>query len=147
MTWASRLEKFGSAFAAVPPASTDAIEHCENTLAVTLPEQLRTLLLHSNGLFDSTECSLIWSVEEIEQKNIEFRAQEAFVELYMPFDHLLFFGDTGGGDQFAVPILGGEIRGQDVFLWNHENDSRTWIAADILQLLDFWASGKLDSWI
>ncbi|MDQ4123150.1 MAG: SMI1/KNR4 family protein [Acidobacteriota bacterium] len=61
----------------------------------------------------------------------------------MPFDSLLFFADAGNGDQFAFRILKGEIRRNDVFVWNHEDDSRTWVASNLKQYLQWWLSGKL----
>jgi hypothetical protein len=61
----------------------------------------------------------------------------------MPFDHLLFFADAGDGDQFAFGILNGEIRNPDIFVWNHENDSRTWVAPSLDVYLEWWINGKL----
>jgi hypothetical protein len=36
--------------------------------------------------------------------NIQFRSNSDFANLYMPFDAVLFFGDDGGGDQYAYGI-------------------------------------------
>ena len=85
----------------------------------------------------------MWSTERIQQDNIEFRTTEDFKDLYMPFDSLLFFADAGNGDQFAFTVLNGEIRRNDIFVWNHENDSRTWAASNLKQYLEWWLSGKL----
>ncbi|MFC8033052.1 hypothetical protein ACFUVU_09590 [Streptomyces griseoincarnatus] len=41
----------------------------------------------------------------------------------MPFDSLLFFGDNGGGDQFALVVA---QERDDVFVWDHETGSRMW---------------------
>lgn len=54
-----------------------------------------------------------------------FRQSVDFRELYMPFDCLLFIADAGNGDQFAYSIVGGAIRRDDIFAWDHENDSRS----------------------
>jgi hypothetical protein len=40
----------------------------------------------------------------------------------------LFFGDNGGGDQFAF-VLRDDRR--DIFVWNHETDSRHWVAGHL----------------
>ncbi len=47
-----------------------------------------------------------------------------FANLYMPFEAMLFFADAdaGNGDQFAFVI---RDRPADVFVWDHETDSRT----------------------
>ncbi|WP_162255066.1 hypothetical protein [Paenibacillus sp. Soil522] len=36
-----------------------------------------------------------------------------------------FFADAANGDQFAFPILNGKIVKKDIYVWNHEDDSRT----------------------
>lgn len=80
---------------------------------------------------------MIWPAAEIERRNREFRANPDFRSLYMPFDHLLFFGDDGGGDQFAFAIdADGEIRKLDVFRWEHESDSRSWFAGRLEQFFE-----------
>jgi hypothetical protein len=61
----------------------------------------------------------------------------------MPFDNLLFFADAGNGDQFAFPIQAGEVRRPDVFCWNHEDDSRIWVAPSLEKYLEWWLTGKL----
>ena len=53
------------------------------------------------------------------------------------------FADAGNGDQFAFPIVGGSIRGTDVFAWDHENDSRSWVAPSLQTYLEGWLSGKI----
>ncbi len=62
-----------------------------------------------------------------------------FAELYMPFDGLVFFSEAGNGDQFAMSLSGN----QDVFVWDHENDSRTWVAPTIMRFLEDWMTGRL----
>ncbi len=53
----------------------------------------------------------------------------------MPFDSLLFFGEAGNGDQFFYRILDGHVRDADVYLWDHETDSRTWGAPSLVAFL------------
>jgi len=62
----------------------------------------------------------------------------------MPFDCLLFFADAGNGNQFAYLILNGEIRRNDVFVWNHENDSRVWVASSMKQFIEWWLNGTIN---
>ena len=54
-----------------------------------------------------------------------------------------FFGDAGNGDQFAYPIQNGKIQRNDIFVWNHEDDSRTWVAPDLKYYIEWWLTGKL----
>ncbi|MEZ5281816.1 MAG: SMI1/KNR4 family protein [Acidimicrobiales bacterium] len=58
----------------------------------------------------------------------------------MPFDPLLFFADTGNGDQFAFVLTPPR---DDIFVWDHETDSRTWAAGSLDQYLQWWADGTL----
>ena len=88
---------------------------------------------------------LVWSVADIKAKanNLKFRNNPNFKKLYMSFDNTLFFGDAGNGDQFAYPICDGVIRRPDIFVWNHENDSRMWIAPSLQRYLEWWLTGRI----
>ena len=55
----------------------------------------------------------------------------------MSVDHLLFFGDRGNGDLVGFPYYSEGVR-NDVFLWNHEDDS--WMNQAV-SLRD-WLKGK-----
>jgi hypothetical protein len=78
-------------------------------------------------------------LERIVTDNLRFRT--SFRDLYMPFQPLLFFADAGNGDQFCFPTTSSGVR-DDVFVWDHENDSRTWYAASLKTYLDSWLTGK-----
>lgn len=81
--------------------------------------------------------AIVWSVEDVRGRNQEFRTLESFKDLYRPFDHLLFFGDDGGGDQFAFPIhADGQIHKQGIFRWKHESDERVWLANCLEQFFE-----------
>jgi hypothetical protein len=126
-----------------PPASHDSIFSAEHALGVKLPPELGSLLLESNGVTDKYGSGLIWPIECIRAENTAFRSNSDFRDLYMPFDPLLFFADAGNGDQFAYIVLAGRVRRSDIFCWDHENDSRTWVAPSLEKYLDWWLSGKL----
>ena len=115
----------------------------EEEMSITLPEELKSLLMESNGVYGAYELPLIWSAEEIAQRNLDMRINTVFRESYMPFENLLFFADAGNGDQFAYSIIQGAIRRTDVFVWDHENDSRTWVAPTLQRYIEGWLSGKL----
>jgi SMI1 / KNR4 family (SUKH-1) len=68
-----------------------------------------------------------------------FRANPEFARLYMPFD-LLFFADAGNGDQFAFVLRDSR---KVVFVWDHESDSRRWVARDLDTYLTWWLDGTL----
>jgi hypothetical protein len=73
--------------------------------------------------------------------NLSFRVSSEVADLHMPFDSRLFFADAGNGDQFALPITATGARG-DVFVWDHESDSRNWYAGSVEQYLAWWLSGE-----
>lgn len=126
-----------------PPADVSALQAAEAQLGVFLPAELRSLYAQSNGVRGEYELGLIWSVEQVLADNLVFRTQAGFRELYMPFEPLLFFADAGNGDQFAYTVLAGEVRRPDVFVWDHETDSRTWAAPELRLYLEWWLSGRL----
>ncbi len=100
-----------------------------NSLDVPLPSDVTALLEACQGRRDRHREALAWSAAELRARNQEMRTTPAFRGLYMPFDHLLFFGDSGNGDLFALAIdADGRVRRRDVFCWDHETGGRVWFA-------------------
>lgn len=124
-------------------ASDAALSAAESALMLSLPPDLAGVLRESDGIDGPFGLSLIWPIDRIVADNLSFRANLDFRSLYMPFDHLLFFGDAGNGDQFAFAIQDGATRRPDVFAWDHENDSRSWRAPDLRRYLEWWSDGRL----
>ena len=74
--------------------------------------------MESDGISAHYGAGIVWPASEIQQQNQTFRTDADFSRLYMPFDHLLFFGADGGGDQFAFAIhADGQIHKNDIFRW------------------------------
>jgi hypothetical protein len=126
-----------------PPASEQAIRECQRSLGHPLPASLAALLRESNGVEGEYGLGLIWPVERITADNLAFRTDSDFTQLYMPFDPLLFFADAGNGDQFALVPRTHRPDVPDVFAWDHENDSRTWVAPGLLEYLQWWLTGRI----
>jgi hypothetical protein len=125
------------------PASSTDLAATERIVASSLPAELRELLRQTDGIKGRYGEGLIWPCARIAADNRLFRENEQFRDLYMPFDPLLFFADAGNGDQFAFPVCGGEVRRPDVFVWDHETDSRNCVAPDLARYLEWSCSGKL----
>lgn len=89
-------------------------------------------------------CGFYLACSEDSAKNLEYRQYPGFKELYMPFNSLLFFSDTGNGDLFGYAILDGEIRWEYIFKWDHETDSRINVAMGLRDYFDRYLSYKLD---
>ena len=119
------------------PSNEAALTAAEQNLQLLLPPELRSFLLEFDGVTADYGSNVIWPLSEICRVNAEFRQTEAFRDLYMPFDHLLFFGEDGSGDQFAFAIQAdGTIHNPDIFRWEHETDSRSWFASHLKQYFE-----------
>jgi hypothetical protein len=143
MNWRTFLTALSPHVALNKPASDNALSEAEAALGVRLPGELRLLLEQSNGVSGEYELALVWPIERIVADNLDFRSNTQLAGLYMPFASLLFFADAGNGDQFAFPIVQGAINRPDIFAWDHENDSRRWVAPALQTYLEWWLSGKL----
>lgn len=98
-----------------------------------MPAELVSLLQETDGIAGGYGVDTVWPLERIVEDNLRFWSDGSFANLYMPFDALLFFGDNGGGDQFAFVRAPGR---PDIFVWQHEDDSRRWVALDLRDYLD-----------
>lgn len=125
------------------PALLNEIVKSEAVLNCKLPSELQECLSESNGIKGEFGLGLVWSLNQILEINVQYRSNSEFKELYMPFDSLLFFADAGNGDQFAYSILNGKIIRNDIFVWNHEDDSRIWVAPNLEKYLEWWLTGKI----
>ena len=121
------------------PATRDAFESVEARLGHRLPEELQQLLLSTDGIEGEYGLGLLWPTERIGSDNAYFRTDADFANLYMPFDGLVFFADAGSGDQFFISLSGN----QEIYVWDHESDSRTWVAPTVLSYLERWMRGSL----
>ena len=136
-SWKQMIKKAASDAEFVNPAEAKQFESIEKLLGVQLPQVLRELLLESDGVKANYGAEIIWSGAEIQQQNQLFRSDKDFKQLYMPFDHLLFFGSDGGGDQFAFAIhADNQIHKHDIFRWKHETDERIWLANSLQIMFD-----------
>ena len=121
------------------PATAEAIGSAESALGAPLPEELRELLRETDGIDGEHGLGLLWPAARIGEDNARLRSDPIFGEHYLPFDGLVFFSDAGNGDQFAISMRGP----QDVYVWNHEDDSRTWVASTVTEFVRLWLAGEL----
>ncbi|PED87845.1 MULTISPECIES: SMI1/KNR4 family protein [Bacillus cereus group] len=141
--WKTFISNVSTDFQFKVPATKDEISQIKEKLNVELPNDLSSLLNETNGVFDEYDCLFIWSIEQILKENLNLRSFNDFKDLYMPFDCLLFFADGGNGDLFGYAILNGAIQKDDVYVWNHENDSRTWVAPSLKTFIEWWNNGTI----
>ncbi|MFJ9118922.1 SMI1/KNR4 family protein [Streptomyces sp. NPDC102394] len=124
-----------------PPVSESSLIRCATALGHPLPADLVSLLHESDGIEGEYGDGLAWPAERIASENLDLRGKTEFASLYMPFDPLLFFADAGNGDLFA---LLSRIDRPDVFVWNHEDDSRTWVAPSLAKYLEWRLTGQIE---
>ena len=142
--WREIILKLDPSATFYPGASDAQLTALEKAMGVAIPTELRQLLMESNGVHGQYELRLIWPIEEIIKQNSNLRLNPIFHETYMPFNNLLFFADAGNGEQFGFRIVQGRIKSPDVFAWNHEDDSRLWVAPSLQVYLEGWLTGKIN---
>ena len=125
------------------PATENELSLVEQALNIELPSDLKNLLRETDGVTGDYASRYIWNLARINADNLKFRNSKALKEIYMSFDSLLFFGDAGNGDQFAYSIQNGLVRRNDIFVWDHEDDSRKWVAPSLEKYLAWWINGTL----
>lgn len=142
-TWREFIQSLIKDYVFHPPATLFQLKKAEFQLGILLPAALKQLLQETNGVEESSGMGVIWSIEKIVNHNLDVRKTRSCREIYMPFDHLLFFADAGNGDQFAFPIVNGQIRHKGIYVWNHEDDSRSWVAPSLDVYLEWWLGGVI----
>jgi len=140
--WRELAERFYPDHEFRAGATGAALNNAELRLGTELPSDLRGLLAESDGITGEYGLGLVWPVARIVDDNLSFRSNDEFRRLYMAFDQLLFFGDAGNGDQFAFRLVS-VLWDTDIYVWNHEDDSRTWVAPGLGKYLEWWAEGRI----
>lgn len=141
--WMNFINKISPDYYFKNPATKSELNEIKEQLNVELPIDLMNLFSETNGVFDEFNSPLIWSTKQIIRDNLSLRKDKDFKDLYMPFDHLLFFSDAGNGDLFGLAILNGVIQKEDVFVWDHECDSRRWIASSLEDFIEGWVTSRI----
>ncbi|WP_346097120.1 SMI1/KNR4 family protein [Streptomyces olivaceiscleroticus] len=130
--WPELIARWADDLEVQEPAQEADLKRAEESLGEPLPPGLRRLLAEFNGLADCYGTDLIWPADQMAETNAEFRESLSFAKLYGPFGDLVFFGDNGGGDQFA--LRRGDVDGP-IVVWDHETDSRTVVAESLQEYL------------
>lgn len=109
-----------------PPATETQIYKVSSTLKMEIPDELESLLKEVNS--DGTT---FLSTEQIIRDNLFLRELEDF----MPLDVFLFFAENGCGDYFGYSIRKNSEIDNNIFMWDHESDSRKWVAQGLDQFI------------
>jgi hypothetical protein len=127
-----------------PPATEEAMQEVRAALGIAAPPELCELWSECDGIADRFGDG-IWPAERVIRDNLEMRCYPEQNDLYMSFESCFFFADAGNGDLFFFPIQAdGGIHRADVFIWDHESDSRRWVANNLQQFAERWFGGELE---
>lgn len=80
---------------------------------------------------------LIWPLERIIADNVNFRTNNQIASVYKPFDRFLFFSEAGNGDLFGYFVLSHPNHVDQIYRWDHEDDSRICIAHSLQRFVQF----------
>ena len=141
--WEDYISTISKEYSFKPPVPKTDITQITRELNVDLPKELLELYNETNGVFDTFNCPLVWSTSQVLEDNLFFRNFIDYKDIYMPFDHLLFFSDNGCGDLFGYRILNGYIHTEDIYVWNHEDDSRIWVASSLEKFIKGWITSEI----
>ncbi|RNL86897.1 SMI1/KNR4 family protein [Halostreptopolyspora alba] len=103
------------------PADEATIAEIEKALSLPLPFELGSLLGECNGVYNQYGDAVVWSAERLIEDNLAMRREPDALELYAPFDELIFFGDSDMGPQFAYVHTD---YGPGIIVWDQETDHR-----------------------
>ena len=118
-----------------------------------LPEELEALYGQTNGVNDFVYIEsvdefilseeFIWSVERVIETNTFNRTSAIYKNIYKSFDNLFFFADSGCGDHFGFEAVNGTFERTDVYLWDHEDDTRVWVAPNMKAFIEGSVNGTI----
>ena len=125
------------------PATATALLSIKTELNIKLPKKLTDLYNETNGVYGNYGISFIWPTEQVIKENIFFWTINEHRDSMELLDTFLFFSDAGNGDLFGYSIKNGSIQNEDIYVWNHEDDSRSLIASSLEEFLRGWIIGEI----
>jgi cell wall assembly regulator SMI1 len=132
MGWRDKINLCFPACKLSNPAPKALILDSESKLGRTLPADLVALLSESNGFTTARGDSVIEPIDYIISDTLDLWSYE---DLYIAPKTMVAFGGPGDGDRYFFPILpNGEYK-DEVYLWDHETDSRKWISQSLADFL------------
>jgi SMI1-KNR4 cell-wall len=140
--WKELISEADKAATFSHPASKRAIEAGTSALSQQLPKDLISLLSETDGVSGEYGTRLIWDLEEIVTRNMDYRLNPEYVGTYMPFEPLLFFADAGS-DGILFAFLSDPIVSANIFVWYPIEDTRSWFAKNLDTWIHGWIGGTL----
>jgi hypothetical protein len=129
--WPPLLQREG--YELQPGARPEALDAVEGDLGLRLPDELRSLYMVSDGVFDTVgQWFVIWPARMLcEQNTLRRKAG------LLP-GGVIAFGDDGAGDAFCI-----KPGQQGVSCWHPIDGSMQWLASDIVAFWQGWTDGTI----
>jgi hypothetical protein len=122
-------------YSLTPPSPKPLLDRAQAVLGMRVPQGLRALYGVTDGVFDkSGEWQVIWSVEELLQRNLSAYDVESSQR-----QALVGFGDDGTGNPFCFRREGGEA----VYFWSPIDQEATRLAEDAADFWSLWTTDRL----
>jgi hypothetical protein len=114
-------------------ASPEDIRGAEATLSVPFPEELRSLLRTTDGLFDTIgQWFVIWPLNMLVQENLRRREYQRMPSTFVAF------GDDGAGEAFCLDVERGAV-----YCWYAIDGRANELAGDMPTFLHGWTDGTI----
>jgi hypothetical protein len=114
------------------PADEVTLAEVEKRLMLPLPFELASLLRETDGVTNEYGDAVVWSARRLVEDNLAMRGEPDYLELYAPFDEMIFFGDSDMGPQFAYVHTD---YGPGIVVWDHESDRRRLVVVSLRDYL------------
>ena len=137
--WNSLINKYkdeNSFIKVNSPSNNKEIVAAEEELNVIFPQELKELLLELNG-----DNVLLHSVQQIVENTIMTR--RCLGEYYEGLTQLLFIGGNGCGDYYSYIITDGIIVSNKIIRWEHEDNSRIFVANGLAELIEKYYTDQI----
>jgi cell wall assembly regulator SMI1 len=136
-----------------PPASAEDIADAEARLNAKFPASIRSLLLETNGVMDMMAIDggewfdsmwLLWTVTELVEQNLFYRAATADGTYERDFSQLVFFAGAGtDGILFAFPLMEDRVCAPRVVVWHPIMDELDELAPSLEDFLTAWLTSTI----
>lgn len=141
--WKKYVSSISKDYQFKAPATKNELQVIQEELNVELPMALAELYSETNGVYGDYGVSYIWSTQQLVKENMFFRTLHEYRDSMMPLHNFLFFSDAGNGDLFGYSLLNGRVHDDNIYVWNHEDDSRIVIASSLEEFIEGWFTGRI----
>jgi len=136
-----------------PAASAEHVADAEIRLDAMFPASLRSLLLETNGVMDLMAIDggdwfdamwLLWTISEIVDQNLSYRAATEDERYERDFRKLVFFAGAGSdGILFGFPVTEDRVCAPGIVVWYPIEDELKELAPSLEDFLRGWLTSTI----